>query len=87
MIIQADRFTESRLATVLAAIITSNQGLGRMPGNVVIEPASSGLPRTSVINVTALIAVDRAFIEPAVGLLPVAALRQVDDGLRLVLGL
>jgi mRNA interferase MazF len=87
VVIQIDRFTESRLATVLAAIVTSNQRLGSMPGNVVIEPEDSGLPRTSVVNVTALVTVDRAFIEPAVGLLPMAVVQQIDAGLRLVLGL
>lgn len=87
VVIQIDRFTDSRLATVLAAIVTSNQRLGSMPGNVVIEPGDSGLPRVSVINITALVTVDRAFIEPAIGLLPMAVMREVDDGLRLVLGL
>jgi mRNA interferase MazF len=87
VVIQINRFTESRLATVLAAIVTSNERLGSMPGNVVIEPEDSGLPRTSVVNMTALVAVDRAFIEPVIGVLPMGVMRQVDDGLRLVLGL
>ncbi|CCG01297.1 type II toxin-antitoxin system PemK/MazF family toxin [Blastococcus saxobsidens] len=87
VVIQIDRYTESRLATVLAAIVTGNERLGAVPGNVVIEPHDSGLPRTSVINVTALVAVDKAFIEPAIGLLPLAVMQQVDDGLRFVLGL
>lgn len=87
VVVQADRFNASRLATVLAAIVTSNQRLGALPGNVAIEPQDSGLPRTSVVNVTALVTVDRAFIEPAIGLLPVSVMRDVDQGLRLVLGL
>jgi mRNA interferase MazF len=87
VVIQINRFTESRLATVLAAIVTSNERLGSMPGNVVIEPEDSGLPRTSVVNMTALVAVDRAFIGPVIGVLPMGVMRQVDDGLRLVLGL
>ena len=87
VVIQIDRFTESRLATVLAAIVTSNQRLGTMPGNVVIRPQDSGLPRTSVVNVTALVTVDRAFVEPAVGLLPMGVMQEVDAGLQLVLGL
>ena len=87
VVIQIDRFTESRLATVLAAIVTSNQRLGSMPGNVVIEPRDSGLPRTSVVNVTALVAVDKTFVEPAIGLLPLAVMQEIDAGLRLVLGL
>jgi mRNA interferase MazF len=87
VVVQVDRFTQSRLATVIAVIVTSNQRLGDVPGNVVIEPADTGLPRTSVVNVTALVTVDRAFLEPAIGLLPIAVMRQVDEGLRLVLGL
>jgi mRNA interferase MazF len=34
LVIQAHSFNESKLATVLAAVITSNTALATMPGNV-----------------------------------------------------
>ena len=44
-------FNASRLNTV----ITSNTALAAMPGNVFVPAAVSGLPKDSVVNVTALI--------------------------------
>jgi len=37
--------------------------------------------------VTAVITIDRVYLEPPIGLLPLDLMRQVDQGLRLVLGL
>ena len=50
-------------------------------------PASaSGLPRDSVVNVTALVTVDKVDLEGPVGSLPPHLLDSVDIGLRRVLG-
>lgn len=87
VVLQADRFTNSRLATVVTAVLTSNTRLAAMPGNVFVPTTVSGLPRDSVVNVTAVITIDRVYLEPPVGLLPLDLMRQVDQGLRLVLGL
>jgi mRNA interferase MazF len=87
LVIQADPYNDSRLSTTLAAVITSNTGLATMPGNVFVPAIASGLPRDSVVNVTALITVDKTDLEPAVGRLPASLLHEVDRGLRRVLGL
>lgn len=87
VVLQADRFTNSRLATVVTAVLTSNTRLAAMPGNVIVPTTVSGLPRDSIVNVTAVITIDRVHLEPPVGLLPLDLMRQVDQGLRLVLGL
>ncbi len=87
VVLQADRFTNSRLATVVTAVLTSNTRLAAMPGTVFVPTTVSGLPRDSVVNVTAVITIDRVYLEPPVGLLPLDLMRQVDQGLRLVLGL
>ena len=60
LVIQADPFNASRLSTTLAAVITSNTGLAAMPGNVFLPATSSGLPKDSVVNVTALVTPDEA---------------------------
>jgi mRNA interferase MazF len=87
LVVQADPYNDSRLTTTLAAVITSNTGLAAMPGNVFVPAIASGLPRDSVVNVTALITVDKTDLEPAVGQLPASLLHEVDRGLRRVLGL
>src|ERR1035437_3666552 len=59
LVIQSDPFNVSRLSTTVAAVITSNTGLAAMPGNVLLPAAASGLPHDSVVNVTALMTLDK----------------------------
>lgn len=87
LIIQADSYNESRLATVLVAVITSNTALAAMPGNVFLPSAATGLPRDSVVNVTAVVTLNKSDLNGQVGHLPDSLLHEVDRGLRRVLDL
>ena len=87
LIIQADPFNASRLNTTIAAVLTSNTGLAAMPGNVFVPSTASGLKRDSVVNITALLTLDKADLEPETGHLPASLIDDVDRGLRRVLGL
>lgn len=85
VVVSSDRFNRSRLATVIVAAVTSNLRLAQAPGNVTLP--SDALPKPSVVNVTQLLAVDRALLDSRVGQLPSTWLQELDRGLRLVLGL
>ena len=85
VVISSDRFNRSRIDTVIVAAITSNTRLGREPGNVTLP--DDLLPKPSVVNVTAMFAVDRDQLVDHVADLPALESRSLDDGLRLVLGL
>ena len=87
VVVSSDRFNRSRLATVIVAAVTSNQRLADAPGNVSLLPPHSGLPKASVINVTQLFTIERAFLEARIGEVGSGKLRALEDGLRLVLGL
>lgn len=88
LVVQIDRLSRSRIATVAVVILTSNLRLADVPGNVLVEPGDSGLPNPSVVNVSQLISADKSFLDGRPrGLLPLAVMARVDDGLRLVLGL
>jgi mRNA interferase MazF len=87
LVIQDDAYNASRLNTTLAAVITSNTALAGVAGNVFLPAAASGLDRDSVVNVTALVTLDKADLDTPVGHLPDHLLAAVDDGLRLVLDL
>lgn len=86
LIIQADAFNRSRIATVIVAVITSNARLAESPGNVLLPRHQSGLPKESVVNVSQILTLDRAFLTERVGHLPALKLHDVDEGLALVLG-
>lgn len=87
MIVQSDAFNKSRIRTVLAAVITANTRLGDAPGNVILERRQSGLTRTSVVNVSQVVTLDRSYLKERVGRLGAGPMKAVDSGLRLVLSL
>jgi mRNA interferase MazF len=59
----------------------------RRPGNVFVPAAASGLPKDSVVNVTALVTLDKIGLDDAVGQLPPTLMSDVDRGLCRVMGL
>ena len=87
LVVSADSYNASRLATVLVAVVSSNTALAAHPGNVFLPAGVTGLPRDSVVNVTALITLDKTDLLDRTGLVTGDLLRQVDHGLRQVLGL
>lgn len=87
LIVQADEFNSSRIRTVICAAITSNLNLADAPGNVRLAPRTSGLTKASVVNVSQLLSVDRSRLTERVKRLNAQDMRQIDDGLRLVMHL
>jgi mRNA interferase MazF len=87
LVIQSDPFNASQLNTTVAAVITSNTALAAIPGNVFLPAAISGLPKDSVVNVTALVTLDKTDVETPASQLPASIMDDVSEGLRRVLGL
>ena len=87
VIVQADAFSASRIATVIVATVTASRRLATAPGNVRLPRGSCGLDRDSAINVTQLLTVDKGLLLERIGDLAGAKLRELDDGLRQVLAL
>ena len=87
LVIQSDPFNESRINTVIVAVVTANLRLAHAPGNVLLERRHSRLPRDSVINVSQILTVDKALLTERVSLLRTEIIARVEAGLKLVLGL
>jgi mRNA interferase MazF len=87
LVISADTYNKSRLATVVAVVMTSNTDLATMPGNVFLPAAATGLPRDSVVNVTAVVTLNKTGLTEQAGIAPLALQREIDRGLRNVLDL
>ncbi len=84
---QSDDFNRSRIATVIAAIITSNTKLSEAPGNVFLPQKLAGLTKDSVVNVSQVVTIDKSCLTERVGVLPPGIIDLVEKGLRLVLRL
>lgn len=86
VVVQHDRFNRSAIATAVVAAVTSNLRLASAPGNVRLRKGEANLPKACVINVSQLLTVDGARLEHHIGSLTPARLREVLNGLSLVLG-
>ena len=86
-IVQSNAFNDSRIATVIVAVITSNLALADAPGNLRVPRSATGLKRASVINVSQILTLDRGYLSERVKALPTRVLADLNNGLRLSLGL
>lgn len=87
LVVQSNSFNQSRISTVVVAVVTSNVALAEAPGNVRLAKSEAGLPRASVVNVSQLLTIDRALLTLRVKALSGQTMARVDEGLRLVMGL
>lgn len=87
LVVQANPFNRSRIATVVVVAITSNLSLADAPGNVRLPRRESRLPRESVANVSQVLTLDRRYLAERAGRLSGRLLESVESGLRLVLAL
>ncbi len=85
LVVQSNPFNDSRISTVIIAVITTNLALAAAPGNVRLGKAESGLARPSVINVSQVLTIDKSVLTDKVRALSAPIMYRVDGGLRLVL--
>lgn len=87
LLIQANAFTDSRIATVVVVVITSNLQLAAAPGNVLLPVIESGLPKDSVVNVSQIVTLDKQALDEQIGQVSARTLALIENGIRLVLDL
>lgn len=86
VVVQSNPFNESRISTVVVAIVTSNLALADAPGNFRLAKTDSGLVKPSVVNVSQLITLDRQLLVERIKALPAQCVARLNEGLRMVLG-
>ena len=84
VVLQHDRLNQSKLNTVVVLAVTTNLQLAGLRGNVRLRKGEANLPQPSVVNVTQVQTIDRARLEEKIGSLTRTRLRQVWEGVRLV---
>ena len=67
--------------------LTTNVERAGIAGNVLLPSAATGLPQDSVAVPLGLELIDRSLLVEEAGRLPQILLKDIDDGLRVVLGL
>ena len=84
VVVQNDIFNRSAIATSVVCLITSNLSRANAPGNVLLKKGEANLPKTSVVNVSQILTVDKADLVECTGKLSGAAAGAIRDGLHLL---
>ena len=84
LIIQSNTMNRSSISTLMCAAITSNLELERAPGNFLLEKGVSKLDRTSVVNFSQIVTIDKTFVRECVCTLPKSFTQRIDQSLKIV---
>jgi mRNA interferase MazF len=84
VIVQNDVFNRSAIRTSVVCLITSNLTRANAPGNVLLKKGEANLPKTSVVNVSQILTVDKSELVERAGKLSGAAVGAVRDGLHML---
>jgi mRNA interferase MazF len=87
IIVQADSMNRSDLGTVLLVPLTRTLEWAAAPGNVLCRRKETGLRHVSVANLSQLTVADRRRLLEKVGAVTGALMREIEEGMKLVLGL
>jgi len=87
LVVQDNNYNESNIKSVLVAPMTSNLFLLEAPGNVLIRKRESRLLDDSVIIVSQLSSIDRDRLKIKVSKIDKLIMKQVEVGMKLVLGI
>jgi mRNA interferase MazF len=85
VIVQNNDFNRSNIRTVVVCALTSNLKRASAPGNVLLDSGEANLPKQSVVNVSQIFTVDRSQLGEKIGTLSSQRIRQILDGLYLLL--
>jgi len=85
LVVQGDEFNKSKINTVVIIALTSNLALQAAPGNALLSKRVTRLPKASVANVSQIMTLDKSLLTERVTKVNQSAMKEVDDGLRLVL--
>ena len=84
VVVQNDVFNRSAIGTTVVCLITSNLSRANAPGNVLLKKGEANLRKTSVVNVSQILTVDKSELVECTGNLSGAAAGAVRDGLHML---
>ena len=85
IVVQNDLLNRSNIRTTVVALITSNQKLAAVPGNILLKKGVSNLPKASVVVVSQIATVDKGRLLEKIGTLGKPTRKAVIEGCRWVI--
>ena len=84
LVIQNDAINRSNIQTVICAAITSSLNQSEVPGNILLDKGVSGLDKTSVVNFSQIVTVDKTRFKEQVSMLPKKYIGIINESIRYV---
>lgn len=84
VVVQNDVFNRSAIGTTVVCLITSNLSRANAPGNVLLKKGEANFRKTSVVNVSQILTVDKSELRECTGNLSGAWAGAVRDGLHML---
>ena len=84
LIIQNNAINRSNIQTVICAAITSSLNQADVLGNIKLEKSISGLDKTSVVNFSQIITVDKTRFKEQVKMLPKNYLEMINESIKYI---
>ncbi len=84
VVIQNDLLNRSQIRTVIVCALTTNLRRAKGTGNVLLDIGEGDLPEQSVVNVSQIFTVDKAFLREKIGTLSQEKIKQILAGLILI---
>jgi mRNA interferase MazF len=85
VVIQNDAFNKSKISTVVLCALTSNQKLASAPGNVLLSKGEANLPKSSVVNISQVVTVDKSDLKEKIGQLTKKRVEEIVAGFEFLL--
>ncbi len=85
VVVQNNLFNQSSINTVVVCELTTNLRRAKVPGNILLDTGEANLPRQSVINISQIFTVDKSYLGGLIGTLSPGRIRQIVDGLFLLI--
>jgi mRNA interferase MazF len=87
IVIQNDLLNRSNLNTTVVTLLTSNEKLAKVPGNVHLKKGTANLPKTSVAVVSQMATVDKRRLLDKIGTLDRNSIEEIIKGCQMVISL
>ena len=84
VVIQNNIFNQSHINTTVVCTISTNLHLASAPGNVRLYKGEANLPKSSVVNVTQLLTVDKRKLVEKIGTLSKMRIQEIVAGIHLL---
>lgn len=85
VVVQNNVFNISRINTVVLCALTSNLSRAASPGNVLLKKGEANLPKTSVVNISQVVTVDKTDLKEKIGQLPRQRIEEIVSGIKLLM--